>query len=418
VTAHEYVTELLGNTLAGSHTDAREAALATELVYGVVRMRGTLDWVISLLSDRPVPDITPRALMCIRIGLYQLMYLDRIPRYAAVNESVKLAGMSSKRGQSAFVNAVLRGYLKNRSEITFPDRTADAVRYMSVLHSHPGFLVKRWIDHLGVETTEEVCRVDNLPAPLFVRTNALKTTRNELVERLAEEGVTAEPVAEHALALRLLNCPSPSSLRSFREGLFYIQDLSAMKVVSHLKPQPNEKVLDMCAAPGGKVTFIAEQMQKHGEIVACDADPGRTVRIHENLQRLGIPNVTVISCDMTEVPNRFPEEHFDRVLVDAPCTNTGVLRRRVEARWRLTEDDFMRLPELQIGLLRTAARMTRSGGVLVYSTCSIERDENESVVETFLSEQDGFRLSFEESYLPVEGGGDGGYVAKLARLPG
>ena len=188
-----------------------------------------------------------------------------------------------------------------------------------------------------------------------------------------------------------------------------------MKVVHRLKPGQNDNVLDICAAPGGKTTYIAQQMQKHGTIVACDSDPVKIERMEDNLRRLGIPNVTVVICDAIELPERYSEGSFDRVLIDAPCSNTGVLRRRVEARWRLREEDFERLPRLQRKLLDVGSRMVKKEGVLIYSTCSIDPAENEEVVKAFVSEHEGFRLNFEETCFPEENGGDGGYIARFVR---
>ncbi len=410
-----YAADLLDARLSEVAPDARDAALATQLVYGTIRMQGTLDWIISVFSDRAVAKVTPAALMCLRLAIFQLYYLERIPEYAAVNESVKLAKARENPGAGMFVNAVLRRFLAGKDDLMFPEKDKDPVQYISVVHSHPKFLVERWVKSFGIEQTEDVCRIDNIPPPLFVRANTLKVSRDELIERLKGEGVVAEPVEENPFGLRLGDCPVPPALPSFREGLFYVQDVSAMKVMRCLKPQQHENVLDICAAPGGKTTFIAQQMQKHGSIVACDSDPARTAKIEENLRRLGISNVTVVTCDAVELAARYPGSPFDRVLLDAPCSNTGVLRRRVEARWRLSEDDFERLARLQRQLLDAAARMVKADGVLVYSTCSIDPAENQEVSQAFLSNHKSFRMNFEETYFPREEGGDGGYIARFVR---
>ena len=413
--SQKYAVDLLDEKLSQTLPDVREAALATELVYGTIRMRGTLDWIIKEFSARPLSEIGPVALNCLRLGIYQLHYLDKIPDYAAVNESVNLAKMRGNPGAGRFVNAILRKFLEKMDRLRFPERDRDPIQYIAVTYSCPHFLVERWAKRYRTEQTEDICRVNNIPPPLFVRTNTLKISRKELDDRLRDEGIKTESIGEVPVALRLLNCPAPSALPSFREGLFYVQDLTAMKVVYHLKPQQNENILDLCAAPGGKATFIAQQMQKSGTVIACDSDPARTAKIDENLKRLDIPNVTVITCDAAELLETYRKTPFDRVLVDAPCSNTGVLRRRVEARWRLSKSDFERLPKLQLELLDIASQMVKVDGVLLYNTCSIDPSENEDVARKFLSNHKEFRINLEQTYLPEEDGGDGGYIARFVR---
>lgn len=408
-------TDILDDKLSKIRLEPRDTALVTQLVYGTIRMQGSLDWIICKISSRSLHKISPVALMSIRLALYQLIYLDKIPEYAALNESVEITKKKEGFSASKFVNAVLRKYLAQKESIIFPSREENMSLYLSIKYSHPQFLVERWIDGYGAEKTEDICRINNIPAPLFIRANALRKTRDELIHRLKQEGVHAEPVEGFPVALRMIDCHAPASLPSFREGLFYIQDISTMKVVHHLKPQQNENILDMCAAPGGKTTFIAEQMQKRGKVVACDSDPSKAKRIHENLSRLGISNVEVVVCDARELPKKYSAGSFDRVLLDAPCSNTGVFRRRVEARWRLKPDDFAKLPELQYKLLEAAAKMVKKDGVVVYSTCSIDLAENQEITKRFITEHSSFRLNLEESYLPVENGSDGGYIARFIR---
>lgn len=408
-------TELLDKKLSETAPDVRDAALTTQIVYGTVRMQGALDWIVSQFSDRPVEKIGLKALMCLRIALYQLFYLDRIPDYAAVNESVRLAKTGRNPGVAAFVNAVLRKYIAGRDSLKFPAKEDDPAAYISTVHSHPRYLVERWINIFGIERTEEICRVNNIPAPLFVRTNTLKISRDDLIKRLENEGVSTQTVDGSPLALRLDDYPAPAALPSFRDGLFYVQDVSAMRAVYCLKPQQNEHVLDICAGPGGKTTFIAQQMQKHGSLVAVDSDPVKTVMIEQNLSRLGIPGVSVIRTDATKLYEEHPDWSFDRILVDVPCSNTGVLRRRVEARWRLTPEDFDRLAAIQMCLLDSAAKMLKKKGVLVYSTCSIDPAENEQVASAFLADHEELKMNLEENTLPVEGGADGGYIARFVR---
>jgi 16S rRNA (cytosine967-C5)-methyltransferase len=411
-----HATDLLDRKMSQSRLEQRDAALVTQLVYGTIRMRGALDWFIARLSSRSLDKISPVALMSIRLALYQIIYLDRIPDYAALNEAVELVKKKENPGAGKFVNAVLRNYLAQKDVLVLPSAQSDLVQYLSTTYSHPKFLVERWIANFGAQKAEDICRINNIPAPLFIRANALRTTRDELAQRLKQEGAQVETVEGFPLALRLTDCHAPSSLPSFRQGLFYVQDVSTMRVVHCLKPQQNETILDMCAAPGGKTTFIAEQMQKRGKVVACDSDASKIKRIHENLSRLGISNVTVVNCDARELPHKYPEGSFDRVLLDAPCSNTGVFRRRVEARWRLKPEDFEKLPVLQYGLLEVAAKMVRKDGVIIYSTCSIDPVENQKIIKGFISQYPSFNMNLEEAFFPVENSGDGGYLARFIRL--
>ena len=409
-------TDLLDDRLSRIRFEPRDAALVSQLVYGTIRMQRALDWITEKISSRSLENISRVALMSIRLALYQLIYLDKIPEYAALNEAVELAKKKESIGAGKFVNAVLRKYLSQKESFVFPPKEENIALHLSIKFSHPQFIVERWIADYGSEKTEDICRINNIPAPLFIRANALRITRDELAQRLKEEGVQPEFVEGFPVALHLTDCHSPASLPSFREGLFYIQDISTMRVVHHLKPQQSETILDMCAAPGGKTTFIAEQMQKRGRIVACDSDPSKAKRIHENLSRLGIANVEVVICDARELSQKHLEGSFDRVLLDAPCSNTGVFRRRVEARWRLKPDDFEKLPKLQYELLEVAAKMVKKDGILVYSTCSIDPVENQEITKRFTAEHPSFRVNLEESFLPVEDGGDGGYIARLVRI--
>lgn len=411
-----HATDILDNRLKKNQLEARDNALVTQLVYGTIRMRYSLDWIISKISNRSLEKISPVVLMSIRLALFQIIYLDKIPEYAALSESVELVKRKVSRGAGNFVNAVLRKYIAQRNEINFPSKEENIVQHLSVKYSHPQFLIERLIAQYDKQKAEEICRTNNIPAPVFIRINGLKTNRDELIHRLKLEGVKAEPVVGSSVALRLTDCHAPASLPSFREGLFYIQDISTMRIVHHLKPQQNETILDMCAAPGGKTTFIAEKMQKHGKVIACDSDPSKAKRIRENISRLGITNVEIVICDARNLPDKYPAGSFDRVLLDAPCSNTGVLRRRVEARWRLKPDDFKKLPELQYELLQVAAKMVKKEGVIVYSTCSIDHVENQEIAKRFIKEYNSFRMNLEESYLPVENGGDGGYIARFVKF--
>lgn len=409
------MTEVLSEALNTSGLSRLDEALATELVYSTLRRRLTLDWLIEKFSGVGTRRIEQSLLNILRLGVLQLLYMESVPDYAAVDESVRLARARLGARAAGFANSVLRKVAASASSIPFPSMEKDAVGYLSIVHSHPKWMVRRWVERFGEEAAESVCVANNTPPPLTARVNVLKTSRESLIQRLAEEGVEAAP-REEEQAIEIVKCPMViSELPSFREGLFYLQDVSAMIPAKMLSPAEGEKVLDLCSAPGGKATHLAELMGNRGLVVACDVDEAKMALLRENVERLGAKIVRSLLADGTRIDAVLRPE-FDRVLVDAPCSNTGVLRRRVEARWRLREKDIKQLQQMQVSLLRSACVVLRRGGALVYSTCSIEAEENQEVIKEFLAQRVNFELVEERAFLPrLRRGGDGGYAAKLVK---
>ncbi|MDP2897405.1 MAG: 16S rRNA (cytosine(967)-C(5))-methyltransferase RsmB [bacterium] len=408
-------TELLSRAIEASDLSKHDEALATELVYSAVRRRLTLDWVIERFSGVEIKRIEPTLLQILRLGVLQLLYIRSVPEYAAVNESVELARAALSAKAAGFANAVLRKVPSDVSAIPFPPREKDAVLHLSIVHSHPAWLIRRWVDRFGEKEAESICLANNAPPPITGRVNTLKTTRDELAAKLAREGVEAVPLDQEQM-FEIVNSPKRlSQLVSFRDGLFYLQDVSATIPARLLAPRPGQKVLDLCSAPGGKATHIAELMGNRGLIVACDIDEGKMSLLRDNIQRLGTTVVRPLLAQGTQIESVL-KPGFDRVLIDAPCSNTGVLRRRVEARWRLNERDLKALQQLQLRLLSSGCRVLKEGGLLVYSTCSIEREENENVVRAFLKGATDFVLLEERNLFPEEKAGDGGYVARLGKF--
>ncbi len=406
--------EILSEALLASDLSRRDEALATELVYSTLRRRLTLDWIVEKFSGVRVRRIEPRLLAILRLGVLQLVYMRSVPAYAAVDESVKLALAAVGKKAAGFANSVLRKVAAQASAIPFPAREKGAVEHISIVHSHPQWLVRRWVERFGEEMTASLCIADNTPPPITARVNILRTSRETLVKKMAEEGVEVS-LPEEGQMVEFVSCPKRlPKLASFQEGLFYIQDVSATIPGRMLAPLEGEMVLDLCSAPGGKATHIAELMRNRGLVLACDRDERKMPLLRENVERLGTSIVRPLVGDGTKIDAVFKAD-FDRALVDAPCSNTGVLRRRIEARWRLKEGDFKRLRTVQLDLLRGAGRVLRRGGVLVYSTCSIEREENRDVVEQFLKEREDFELEDEKAFFQKVGGGDGGYAAKMVR---
>jgi len=410
-----FVETALHTQLAAGAFSPADRALITELVYGATRRRLTLDWVIERTSDRPIEKLDPALRLILHVALYQVLFMDKVPDYAAVNEAVEAAKRRLHAGAAKFANAVLRTVLRTKARLPWPTPDQDLVEHLAVVHSHPRWLVRRWLDHFGPDTTAEICKADNLPPAITLRVNRLKLSRDELIQRLASESVEAEAVGGDEAAVRV-RTPGPlDTLQTFARGEFYIQDVTAMSVARLLDPRPGERVLDLCAAPGGKTTHCAELMDDTGRVVACDLDEKRLGLLAANVARLGLTCVEPARCDARHLPELLPAASFDRVLLDAPCSNTGVLRRRAEARWRVKENDIGPLSERQGELLDAAALMLKPGAVLVYSTCSIEPEENARAVRAFLSRHGEFALEGETALLPDAAGADGGYMARLTR---
>ncbi len=390
-------------------TDRR---LAQELVLGVLRWRRTLDDLIAERTDGRTTPMIPRILL--RLGIYQLLWLDRIPDHAVVHDSVELARRLGFPAQAGFVNAVLRNVIRDREptrqRLAQLQRT-DPARGWSL----PSWLIARWATRYSPDELQTLCRRVNTPPPLIARINRLKTTPEQILSRWDSEGVHHEERgldwAEPGSVQELSGVAAISDLGSFQDGGFYVQDPSTLLAVRELDPRPGESILDLCAAPGGKTLYTAERLGNAGRIVAHDTSESRLALLRENAHRLGVTCVSVVST----LPAPVPE--YDGILVDAPCSNTGVLRRRVELRWRLDPAEFQRLAGVQVGLLNDAAHRIRPGGRIVYSTCSLEPEENGEVVARFLASHPGFTLETERTLDPVRDGVDGAFVARL-RAPG
>lgn len=394
--------EILDSTIQNHSIIDPDKSLLTELVYGTLRWRGNLDWVMgTFIKRRRLKKLHPEVIEILRLGLYQLLFLDGIPDHAAVNESVELA--KRYRNTSGLVNAVLRNAARNRGSIAYPDIQAEPVRHIAARYSHPEWMVKRWVERYGVDETIQLCSANNLRAPLLVRTNILKTSRDQLLQSLREDGAEAMASCNLSESIKILNLPSAiNQLSAYKQGWFQVQDESSMLASYILDPQPGETVIDICAAPGGKSTHIAELMQNKGRVLAFDVDSRRIPLVLESARRLGITIVEAVEADARELGEHLMGEKADRVLVDAPCTGLGVLRRRVEARWRRTPDELKTFPLAQYEILASAARHVKSGGVLVYCTCTFEPEEDQQVVEKFLHDNTEFQVENILPFLPAE----------------
>jgi 16S rRNA (cytosine967-C5)-methyltransferase len=376
-----------------------DKAFAREIVYGVLRWRGRLDWIISAYS-RIKPSRMERAILAIlRMGAYQILFMDRVPAPAAVDESVKLAKGLRKKEATAFVNGILRGIAEGRKEISYPDLRTDPIEYIAAFHSHPPWLVRRWVEQRGMEDTIALCQANNQFPPLTVRVNTLKGNREQVIQQLHDEGIEASPTPFSPVGLCIKAPPVLATWGPLQQGWLQVQDEAAQLVSLILAPKPGERILDVCAAPGGKTTHLAELMEDQGEICAVDISPTKLQLVQENCRRLGISIVKAMALDTTK-PLPFLAGSFDACLVDAPCTGLGTLRRHPEGKWRIKEQDILRLQEMQGQILRQAAPLVKQGGVLVYSTCTLTQEENEGVIEAFLSEHPEFRLEDASGLLP------------------
>ncbi|WEG15000.1 16S rRNA (cytosine(967)-C(5))-methyltransferase RsmB [Pullulanibacillus sp. KACC 23026] len=380
-----YSPLLLNQTIEKHQIEGRDAALLTQLVYGVLQRDLTLDFYLKGFV-KPNQKIEDWVRYLLFLSIYQLVYLDRIPDHAIVSEAVNLAKKRGHKGIAGFVNGVLRNVIRrgvpSYESLPLPER-------LSVQYSHPLWLVERWMDHFGTEKAEAILAANNEPASVSVRVNPLKTTREEVMTRLIQDGmeVGLGSLSPDALIIKkgkVVNHPV------FKQGLISIQDESSMLVGRALDVQPGMLVLDACAGPGGKTAHLAELMKDEGTIHALDLHKHKTSLIMDQANRLGLHSIHTTALDARSASDHFPEASFDRVLIDAPCTGFGVIRRKPEIKYTKSENDISQISAIQAAILSSCASLVKPGGKLVYSTCTIDREENSRQVEAFLAEHPEF----------------------------
>jgi len=393
-----FADSIISESLAKAALTASDGAFAFELFYGVLRSLILLDFWVGCLRPSRV-DVDLRDVL--RLGLYQLFLLQSAP-HAAVHETVALV----PRRQRAIVNGMLRAAIRRQGELV---ARADA-EPLFVRASHPQFLVERWQQHFGAQQAEELCKWNNLPAPMYGRINQLRIDREEFLRLYPD----SRPETRNPEFVKFGALPKDA----VRQGHCYIQDPSTAIACQLLSPRAGEKILDACAAPGGKTGYIAQLMENRGTIVACDRNPGRLQILKENMTRLGVGIVNIFNHDWTrghvpiEVASMAP---FHRILLDAPCSNTGVMRRRVDARWRLQPSDFPRMQQRQLEIICALVPLLKPNGTLVYSTCSLEPEENEQVVRQSFTGASVIRLEVQKHSLPFRDSLDGAFAAKFIR---
>ncbi|MGQ9778626.1 MAG: 16S rRNA (cytosine(967)-C(5))-methyltransferase RsmB [Bacillota bacterium] len=391
-----YANLALATTLARSRLSARDRAFCTDLVYGTLRMRARLDFFLQGLLRRPLSALPPPVRELLRLSLYQLEFMPEKPPYAVVDEAVALAKEAGFPGLRGLVNAVLRRFLRKRSAMALPG-PEDPLAHLTVTLSHPHWLAERWLARLGPEEAAALAEADNRPAPVTLRVNTLRTTREEVLRRLQEAGVAARSTALAPEGIIVEPVRPVEELPGFAEGNFFAQDEGAMLAAHALDPRPGERLLDLCAAPGGKTTHLAALAGDRAEIVALDDHRHKVDLIEKNCRRLGVKSVVALQADAREYVSPSP---FDGVLLDAPCSGTGTLRRRADLRWRRRPEDLPALVALQRQLLARAAALVRPGGRLVYCTCSLEPEENEEQIRWFLGAFPQFRPGDLRRFLP------------------
>ena len=374
-----YANELLRTHLEAIE-DARDRNLTTALVNGVLKNKLTLDYALRRHLSKPMSALPHEVRAVLRTGAFQILFMDKIPVSAAVNESVENVKQIHK-GYTALVNGVLHKIVQTGWNFQWPEKAKDPVRYLEVRYSHPDWMVKRWLGRWGAKETEELLHADNRPSPICIRTNTLKISREDLQKRLEESGIKVRESSKIPEALFIEDFGAVEKTEAFKEGLFTVQDESSQLVAHVLAPRPGDRVLDACSAPGGKTTHMAQLMNNTGEITAVDVYPNKLALVNDLAERLGISIITTRGGDARLLEGI--EGKFNKVLVDAPCSGLGVIRRRADLRWQKKEDEIDKLPGLQLEILLRAADFVDVGGEIVYSTCTIEPEENFEVIKEF-----------------------------------
>jgi 16S rRNA (cytosine967-C5)-methyltransferase len=420
-----YLDKLLEAELRSGDLSDPDKGLLNELAHGVLRWQHRLDWVLNGFSHGNFAKSEINVKNGLRVALYQILFLERIPHAAAVNEAVEFVKRIRGEKPAGLVNAVLRNIIRNLEGIRYPDPAEDPSQYLAVFYSHPHWMVKRWLDRYGREETERLMAANNEKPSLCLRVNRLKIDRDGFLGLLRAQEIHATPSPYLPFFVRVRSLARIGQMELFRNGYFTVQDESAALPCTLLDPRPGQRVIDLCAAPGGKTTNIAEMMSNQGEILAFDKYEAKLQLIHRSVERLGLKIITLRADDASTVDL----EPADRVLLDAPCSGLGTLAKKPDMKWKRDVTDLISLTRGQTAMLDNAARLVRPGGVLVYSTCTIEPEENQEIVAAFLVRHPEFTLDpagslvhadlvspegFVQTY-PHRHGMDGSFAARLVR---
>ncbi len=383
-----YLDKLLDVELKSKEISDIDKSLLAEIVHGVTRWQGRLDWVLNGFTHGGFTKSEVNVKNSLRVALYQILFLTQVPHYASVNEAVEFIKRLRGDKSANLVNAVLRNIIRSMDGIHYPKVDEDPVQYLAVYYSHPQWLVKRWYNRFGREETEKFLISNNEIPGLSLRINKLKIASAEFLSLLDKKNISYQGSSFIDYFVKVKSLAGISQMDLFQQGYFSIQDESAALPVILLSPQPGERVIDMCAAPGGKTTFIGEQMKNQGEIIAIDKYESKLNMIRTSCERLGINNVQLMAADSSEL-EILPA---DKVIVDAPCSGLGTLRKKPDIKWKREPEDIARMVVQQSKLLEQASRLVKPGGVLVYSTCTTEPEENIFQIKSFLQQHPEFSL--------------------------
>ena len=401
-----YLDKLIENEFKSDNLNEKDKRLLNEITNGVIRNKLRIDWVLKKFYHGDFLKINSLIKNSLRVALYQFLFCDKIPEYAIVNEAVESIKLSLSDKHSKLVNAVLRNILRQKDKIEFPDPEKDRIKYLSVYHSHPEWMVKKWVNRLGYDSTEALLVTNNKPKDISIRVNALKMNREKLEIELLSQKIKFERTDFSDVHLSIKNFGELNSLDLLKNGSIYIQDISAGLSVLLLDPQEGERIIDICAAPGGKATHISEKMKNTGEIIAVDVFEMRLKIVEENFRRLGLTNIKTLAYDARTLAI----EPADRVLVDAPCSGFGTLSKKPDIKWKQDPVQLEKLNQLQYEILVNASHHVKPNGVLVYSTCTIEPEENSAVVEKFLSANTNFVLERADKFVSPQVVSEKGYI--------
>ncbi len=401
-----YLDKVLDVELRSGDLSDLDKGLLSEIVHGVLRWQNRLDWVLNGFSHGNFAKSEINIKSTLRVALYQVLFLDRVPHSAAVNEGVEFIKRIRGEKPAGLVNAVLRNIIRNIEGIRYPLEDEDPVQHLAVYYSHPHWMVRRWVARFGVEETKRFLIAANERPTLSLRINRLKIEPGRFLGLLEGQGIvyTGSTYLDHFVRVKALAGIGQMDL--FRTGMFTIQDESAALPCLLLAPRPGDRVIDLCAAPGGKSTNLAEIMRNEGEVLAIDRHEAKLALIRASADRLGLRNITLKEADSSTLET----ESADRVLLDAPCSGLGVLSKKPDIKWKRDVSDILKLTKIQAALLENAARLVKPGGVLVYSTCTVEPDENEEIVRDFLSRHAEFTLDGAAQFVSKDLVNDAGFV--------
>ncbi|AGB19130.1 16S rRNA (cytosine(967)-C(5))-methyltransferase RsmB [Thermoanaerobacterium thermosaccharolyticum] len=394
-----YLNIVLNKYLNNNEIADVDRSFIKEIVFGTIERKYTLDRIIDYCSTKDIEKIDNKVLIILEMGLFQLMYMDKVPDYAAINESVNLTKEHVGKYASKFVNAVLRSYLRNSMKIKFPQPDENLIEYFSIKYSFPEWIVKRLLNNYDRDATESILESLNDKPEISLRLNTLKIGKEEFEKKLNERGLKYRKglYNNDAYYIDLRNITNDEM---YKEGLIQVQDEGAMIISKVLSPKPDDMVMDVCSAPGGKTTHLSQLMNNKGKIVAFDIYEHKIDLIKRNCRRLGIDNVDAFVFDSTKVNSEYIDK-ADKVLVDVPCSGIGIIRKKPDIKLKnYTKKDFEELNNIQYRILSSSSKYVKRGGYILYSTCTIGREENMNIVDKFLNENKEFKISDIRSFLP------------------